>query len=36
MIVGLAGDEPEVKAYEIHDGRVIDAELRVVADGKPG
>jgi proteasome lid subunit RPN8/RPN11 len=29
VIVGLAGDEPEVKAYEIRDGRVADAELTV-------
>jgi [CysO sulfur-carrier protein]-S-L-cysteine hydrolase len=29
VIVGLAGDEPEVKAYEIRDGRVADAELSV-------
>ena len=29
LIVGLAGDEPEVKAYEIRDGRVQDAELTV-------
>jgi [CysO sulfur-carrier protein]-S-L-cysteine hydrolase len=36
VIVGLAGDGPEVKAYEIRDGKVIDAELRVVADGEPG
>ncbi len=36
VIVGLAGDEPEVKAYEIRDGMVIDAELRLVADGESG
>ncbi len=30
VIVGLAGERPEVKAYEIRDGRVIDAELEVV------
>ena len=29
VIVGLAGDEPGVKAYEIRDGRVADAELTV-------
>jgi proteasome lid subunit RPN8/RPN11 len=29
VIVGLAGDAPEVKAYEIRDGRVADAELSV-------
>jgi [CysO sulfur-carrier protein]-S-L-cysteine hydrolase len=29
VIVGLAQDEPEVKAYEIRDGRVADAELVV-------
>ncbi len=29
VIVGLAGDEPEVRAYEIRDGRVSDAELTV-------
>ena len=29
VIVGLAGDEPEVKAFEIRDGRVADAELSV-------
>ena len=29
VIVGLAGDEPEVRAYEIRDGRVADAELSV-------
>ena len=34
VIVGLAGDEPEVKAYEIHDGQVTDVDLRVVADGE--
>src|ERR1700730_11252550 len=36
VIVGLAGDEPEVRAYEIRDGQVNDAELRVVADGESG
>ncbi|HET9105468.1 MAG TPA: M67 family metallopeptidase [Solirubrobacteraceae bacterium] len=30
IIVGLAGDAPEVRAYEIRDGRVSDAELTVV------
>ncbi len=29
VIVGLAGDEPDVRAYEIRDGRVTDAELTV-------
>jgi proteasome lid subunit RPN8/RPN11 len=29
VIVGLAADEPEVRAYEIRDGRVSDAELTV-------
>ena len=29
VIVGLAGEEPEVRAYEIRDGRVTDAELTV-------
>jgi proteasome lid subunit RPN8/RPN11 len=29
VIVGLAGDEPDVRAYEIRDGQVADAELRV-------
>jgi proteasome lid subunit RPN8/RPN11 len=29
VIVGLAGDEPEVRAYEIRDGRFSDAELTV-------
>ncbi|MEO8966830.1 MAG: M67 family metallopeptidase, partial [Solirubrobacteraceae bacterium] len=29
VIVGLAGDEPDVRAYEIRDGRVSDAELTV-------
>ena len=29
VIVGLAGDQPEVRAYEIRDGRVADAELVV-------
>ena len=36
VIVGLAGETPEVKAYEIRDGQVNDAELRVVADGESG
>jgi proteasome lid subunit RPN8/RPN11 len=31
VIVGLAGPEPEVRAYMIREGRVADAEL-VVAD----
>jgi proteasome lid subunit RPN8/RPN11 len=30
IIVGLAGDAPEVRAYEIRDGQVADAELHVV------
>ncbi len=30
VIVGLAGEEPEVRAYEIRDGRVLDAELAVL------
>jgi proteasome lid subunit RPN8/RPN11 len=29
VIVGLAGGEPEVRAYEIRDGKVADAELSV-------
>jgi proteasome lid subunit RPN8/RPN11 len=29
VIVGLAGAEPEVKAYEIRDGQVQDAELTI-------
>jgi [CysO sulfur-carrier protein]-S-L-cysteine hydrolase len=29
VIVGLAGPEPEVRAYEIRDGRVGDAELLI-------
>jgi proteasome lid subunit RPN8/RPN11 len=29
VIVGLAGDEPEVRAYEIRDGQVTEAELEV-------
>jgi proteasome lid subunit RPN8/RPN11 len=29
LIVGVAGDEPEVRAYEIRDGQVHDAELTV-------
>ena len=29
VIVGLAGDEPEVRAFTIRDGRVEDAELVV-------
>jgi proteasome lid subunit RPN8/RPN11 len=29
VIVGLAGGEPEVRAYEIRDGQVADAELVV-------
>jgi [CysO sulfur-carrier protein]-S-L-cysteine hydrolase len=36
VIVGLAGEEPEVKAYEIRDGQVSDADFRVAADGEPG
>jgi proteasome lid subunit RPN8/RPN11 len=31
LIVGLAGPEPEVKAYEIVDGRVTERALEVVA-----
>jgi proteasome lid subunit RPN8/RPN11 len=30
IIVGLAGDEPEVRAYEIRDGQVADSVLDVV------
>ncbi len=30
IIVGLAGDEPEVRAYEISDGHVSEAQLEVV------
>ena len=29
VIVGVAADRPEVKAYEIRDGRVADGELTV-------
>jgi [CysO sulfur-carrier protein]-S-L-cysteine hydrolase len=29
VIVGLAGPEPEVRAFEIRDGQVTEAELRV-------
>jgi len=29
VIVGLAADEPDVRAYEIRDGRVAEAELTV-------
>jgi [CysO sulfur-carrier protein]-S-L-cysteine hydrolase len=29
VIVGLAGDEPEVRAYEIRDGHVTEADLEV-------
>jgi proteasome lid subunit RPN8/RPN11 len=29
VIVGLSGDEPDVKAYEIRDGQVSEAELLV-------
>jgi [CysO sulfur-carrier protein]-S-L-cysteine hydrolase len=29
VIVGLAGGEPDVRAYEIRDGRVTEAELLV-------
>ena len=29
VIVGLAGDEPEVRAYEIRDGQVTEADLEV-------
>src|SRR5690349_17385881 len=29
VIVGLAGDAPQVRAYTIRDGRVADAELTV-------
>ena len=36
VIVGLAGAQPEVKAYEIRDGQVIDAELNVVTDVESG
>jgi [CysO sulfur-carrier protein]-S-L-cysteine hydrolase len=36
LIVGLAGAQPEVKAYEIRDGQVIDAELNVVTDVESG
>ncbi len=30
VIVGLAGAEPDVRAYEIRDGQVADAELNVI------
>ena len=37
LIVGLAGEEPEVRAYEIRDGQVADAVLEVApADGPSG
>jgi proteasome lid subunit RPN8/RPN11 len=29
VIVGLAGDDPDVRAFEIRDGQVSDAELDV-------
>lgn len=29
VIVGLAGEEPEVRAYEIRDGQVAEAQLHV-------
>src|ERR1700733_997289 len=29
VIVGLAGDEPEVRAFQIRDGQVAEAELSV-------
>jgi proteasome lid subunit RPN8/RPN11 len=29
VIVGLAGDAPEVRAYEIRDGRVTEAQLEI-------
>jgi proteasome lid subunit RPN8/RPN11 len=29
VIVGLAGEEPDVRAFEIRDGQVSDAELEV-------
>jgi proteasome lid subunit RPN8/RPN11 len=29
IIVGLAGEEPDVRAFEIRDGQVSDAELEV-------
>jgi proteasome lid subunit RPN8/RPN11 len=29
VIVGLAGDTPEVRAYEIRDGRVTEAQLEI-------
>ena len=37
LIVGLAGEEPELRAYEIRDGQVADAVLEVApADGPSG
>jgi [CysO sulfur-carrier protein]-S-L-cysteine hydrolase len=36
VIVGLARDQPEVKAYEIRDGSVTDVDLHVVANGELG
>jgi proteasome lid subunit RPN8/RPN11 len=30
VIVGLAGDEPEVRAFHIRDGQVAEAELEVL------
>ncbi len=30
MIVGLAGDDPEVRCYEIEDGKVREVALRVL------
>src|SRR4051812_30380612 len=32
LIVGLAGDEPEVRAYRIVDGQVAERELEVVEE----
>lgn len=29
VIVGIAGSEPEVRAFTIHDGKVVDAEFDV-------
>jgi hypothetical protein len=29
VIVGLAGDEPEVRAFTIREGQVADAQLEV-------
>jgi [CysO sulfur-carrier protein]-S-L-cysteine hydrolase len=35
VIVGLAGEEPEVKAYEIRDQKITEAELEVLGATAP-